>query len=584
MEKTCKNKINKEMIKKRILPTILVAFLIPLILCLSIPFEMFSKNINELLFSVHDIMPMLILIALSITAVIFLILLFLPEKIYKILCYIIIAFSLMLFIQGTYLNGSVNSLAGDNLSASAPTMFSKILNLSIWIIVVAGFVVLAILKDKKGIIATIKTVIIVAIIATQVITPISCMLTNDQLFLNIDERLALDNTEINHKILTRENLTDISTTNNVYYFCIDRFDERYAESAYTKYPDVYDNLTGFTWFQDNISMFDHTYPAASNMLTNIDFDSTIFRKEYLNSAYAENKTLSVLASNGYDINLHTPSYYAFTDAAYLPDYVTNSKEATKFNIKSHFQLAWDMMKLSFFRVSPLLLKSIYMGVNSDSCNSNVKEYDANDNEKYTTDMKEIYDFVSKSSFSSTSNKVFNFIHLDGCHSVTYDENWNNISMSSNNDISISVKTSFMIINKYIEAMKLAGVYDDATIIITGDHGAVSSNLTALSKPILTALFVKPSGSNNEPVKISQAQTSHSNIWATIIKSENITTEINYGKSVFEIPENENQVRKHINHTYYDTLDEYFYEITGPGKDFNNWKVIDHKHYNKSIMD
>ena len=577
-----KFKIDKQILKKRILPTILISVLIPLIICLSIPFEVYANNLDEFLFTASNILPMLFLMFFTIFSVIFLILFFLPEKAYKIMCALTISFALVLFLQSNYLNATANSLAGDNLAITAPSTFMLILNTSIWIIIPAVAVVLAIIKDKFGIMPTIATIISIIILATQLITPISCILTNNKIFLSIDERLSLSGANESHKILTNEYLKGLSTSDNIYYFCIDRFDEDYAENAYQKYPGIYDNLTGFTWFQDNISIYSHTYPAVTNMLTLSDYDAEIARSEYLNQAYLNNQTLSVLADNDYQINLHTQSFYAYTDACYFDDYVQNAKSVSTYGIKNSFMLTWNMLKLSFFRVSPLILKNLYIFINSNSCNTYVQELDENNNEKFSLDMKEVCDFVNTTSVKTTDNKLFNFIHVEGCHDLVYDENWNKVGLSFNKDISIAVKSSFMIIDKYIEAMKQAGVYDNATIIITGDHG--KDNTKPYEEGVLTALFVKPSNSSAEPLQISQAQTSHDNIWATIVKSANINTNIDFGKSVFEIPENVDQTRRHVFHTYTSTLDEYTYQITGSGRNFDNWEIVGHKFYNKSLMD
>ena len=124
--------------------------------------------------------------------------------------------------------------------------------------------------------------------------------------------------------MTNKNLTTISKNKNVFYFCIDRFDEFLAESALEKYPEIYDELEGFTWFQDNVSIYGHTYPATANMLTGKTLDTSILREEFLDSVYESNNTLSVLAENGYDINIYTDEFYSFTDASVLPDYVSNA--------------------------------------------------------------------------------------------------------------------------------------------------------------------------------------------------------------------------------------------------------------------
>lgn len=585
MEKETRVKINKQMLKKRILPTLIISFLMPLVIILSIPFEIYANNTDQFLFAVSDFLPLLLLFAFIAMAIIFFLIFFTPQKTYSILCSIIIAFSFLFFIQGSFLNGNSTSLAGDNLNSSSPSTFMFIFNALIWIIVIAGAIILALIKDKHGIISAISVVIIAIVAAVQIIVPISNIISNNQVFMTIDERLKASGEENAHKILTNEYLANISTSNNIFYFCIDRFDERYAEQAYNKYPGIYNNLTGFTWFQDHISIYSQTYPAVATMLTNNELNLEKYREDYLNQAYANNNTLSVLSENGYDINLHTQNYYAFTDAASLPNYVQNAETVASFKVANPPALAWNMIKLACFRVSPLALKFIYTNISSNNCNKFVEETGENGNQKFSLDMKEVYDFVNNTTFKTTSNKQFNFIHLEGCHDVVYDENWNNISSSLNKDVAVTVKSSFMIIDKYIEVMKELGVYDTSTIIITGDHGFLISNIQKLREPVLTALFVKEANSTNEDMKISQAQTSHDNLWATIMDSENISTSNDYGTSVFDIPENINQKRRLILHTYCRNLDEYTYEINGSGKDFNNWKIVHHTyHQGRFIMD
>ena len=134
-------------------------------------------------------------------------------------------------------------------------------------------------------------------------------------------------------------------------------------------------------------------------------------------------------------------------------------------------------------------------------------------------------------------------------------------------------------------MKRLGVYDNATVVITGDHGNAKKDEGNIEGPTMTALFVKPSGSKNEPLKTSMAQVCQSDLWATVFGSEGITSKKNYGTSVFDVPENLNRTRYYRWQTYLGgSLDEYVYEINGPAKDFSNWKEIDHVHYDKFLMD
>ena len=580
-----KKDASSKSIKKRILPTLLISTILPLMICISIPFEIFSNNLEEFLFSAKDFIPILICIALLFIIAIFFSLLFLPETLYKICSTLIISFAFMCFVQSTYLNGNLNSLTGDDVGfgAQSVSMVSKIINLCIWIIMIVSAVTLIILLDKKGIVSTISIIFAVIVFATQTLSMLAISITNGNVFLSKQERLKLNSNEKPYEVLTTRNLTNLSSNKNIFYFCIDRFDEKFAEDALITYPTIYDNLTGFTWFQDNISNFGHTYPAIANMISNIEYDTSVYRTDYLTSAYSQSKTLPLLEEAGYDINLYTQEYYALTNANTLPKSVTNKSPVEILKTTSPILISFKMIQMSLYRVAPSIAKSLFENINSNTCNNYVRQEDASGAEAYSTDMKKVYNHIKDATFSSQEKNNFSFIHLEGCHTILYNDNWEPFKTNNPADVSVTVKQSFSIINKYINAMKDLGVYDSATIIITGDHAKHPLDESkGLVAPALTALFVKPSNSSNEPLKTSSAQVSHSNIWATIVKSASIETSVDFGKSVFEINESDSPTRKFVWHTYYDPLFEYIYEIKGKGSNFNNWKVVDTKQYNRFI--
>ena len=150
MQKT--NKPNfKTTITNRIFPTLFIAFVIPFIVCICIPLEIFGNNLDEFLFSTAGFLPISLLFCLLFTLVFFLILLFLPQKAYRIACAVLIALGFMCFLQGTYLNMGLSSLSGDNLGDKVITIGQKILNLIVWIVVVALAVFFSLAKRQKRI-------------------------------------------------------------------------------------------------------------------------------------------------------------------------------------------------------------------------------------------------------------------------------------------------------------------------------------------------------------------------------------------------------------------------------------------------
>ena len=82
-----------------------------------------------------------------------------------------------------------------------------------------GFIVLAILKDKKKYIKTVSLVLCVVVVFTQFVSAVTPMLSNKNFFKTKAEREGASAT-VNY--LTYKNLNKYSTTDNIYYFIIDR--------------------------------------------------------------------------------------------------------------------------------------------------------------------------------------------------------------------------------------------------------------------------------------------------------------------------------------------------------------------------
>ena len=101
------------------------------------------------------------------------------------------------------------------------------------------------------------------------------------------------------------------------------------------------------------------------------------------------------------------------------------------------------------------------------------------------------------------------------------------------DTDVAIKLNFAIIYNYIEEMKRLGIYDDATIVITGDHANAVSDYTIIggegateaesdgnderavtdgeeerdSGTRVTSMFFKRSGDSETPLATSSAQVS-----------------------------------------------------------------------------
>lgn len=338
------------------------------------------------------------------------------------------------------------------------------------------------------------------------------------------EKIVLDE----EMVLTYENLHELSSGKNIVVFLVDRFDAKYYRKMEKKYPEFFEGLDGFTYYNDYTSRHCRTYPGVASILTNLEHDYSSKKANAFNYFYSNGGTMRTLYDHGYTLNVYTETNYVYNDATLMSEYVSNT---------GYISLSEEFLV----------------------------------GEEATVDLFER--IKSRDFYTVDTLGQFTFIHLYGCH---------NTSKSSNENI----EDTFEIIYYYIEQMKALGVYDDATIVITGDHAAALSDSKYIGKASssddgtrVTAMLFKRSGDSGIALQRSEAQVSQDELWATIFESEGMLSE-KKGESFFDIPEGEERERRYLFYMYknaknnnlkYNQVIEY--KITGTANDPENWQMI-----------
>ncbi|MDY2901122.1 MAG: sulfatase-like hydrolase/transferase [Candidatus Borkfalkiaceae bacterium] len=566
----------------RIVPALLSSLTLALVVFVVAPLDIFGSNYAELDFTLANFAFYLIIGAILTVLLFGSLMFFLPHKAYRCIFAFTLATAALFIIQQNFLNFGMNSLPGDKMAGEVPETWQIILDLAVWIFVYAGAFFLAIwvnIKGDKGdVIKTVSFIVSFALLASQITSPIFIVINSNSKFeTNILKGSGKKGETI---ISTERGFNELAQKNNVYYFCIDRFDEEYAEKAYASDSGIFSELTGFTWYQDNVSNYGHTFPAVANMLTQKKYNADLKRAEFLDNAYKGGDTpLDRLNENGYAVNIYTVKYYAFTNAKHLPQYVGNLTTATdESDNRISFLLSAHFAAFSLYRAAPLILKQLFDTGSTSDVNGIVDKKGADRSEEWlgTNNQAET---LAKNSFTvGDSEKQFAFIHYDGMHDVI---------QPSSPFIPSILSRNIGVVNSFVKALKENGLYKDATIIITGDHSRPVSDISAVinngkGQPRRTALFVKIAGSD-EGFAVSEAPTSHEDIWATIFRSENIGFE-GSGVAVNLLSEGQSRERIYTWHTYATgSLDEYVYKINGKASNIANWEEIGHIHLNKFLM-
>lgn len=605
--------------KEKLLPSILLSLVAPFTVCFVAPFEIYGGNTAEFKFVLFDFVGICLLIALGIAAVLCGILLACRGRAFDVVFGLIFGISLMLFLQSNYLSLGQTSLVGDGTIPPTP-IGQLVLNSAIWITVIAACVLVMLLLNKyKDTVRLVATMVLVLMLFMSFVSFLTVSLTTD---VYAPDKSQISSTETGNKtetesngesstesnngswigseseslsgdlptdfsdssLLTVKNLNTLSSDKNIVVFLVDRFDQRYYNDAISECPEIFEELSGFTYFNDYVSRYPRTFPAITHMITGVDTDFSLSRHDYFKKAYSQSPLLYDLKNAGYDINLYTDTYYGYDNAIYMAGYASNLSINRDYKIVNRTSLSMDMLRLSLYRSLPSCLRSAVGDIRTTTFDKYV-EYNT-ELDVYSTDMKAVYNTLTAENFTvRNTDKGYSFIHLSGCHLPNlYDENFEPVSESDKYSTTVAMKQSFKIINAYISEMKRLGVYENSTIIITGDHASIGSDSKDPYYAHMTALLVKPAGISEGDIVTSSASIAPENIFATIRAAAGLDLPENEEwRTVFEIPENEIRKRRYLfQRKTSDGYESITYEITGNGNLFSNWKIVDRKALGKSI--
>ncbi len=336
--------------------------------------------------------------------------------------------------------------------------------------------------------------------------------------------------------LSEQGLYEVSTKDNILVFVLDRMDALYIDGIRNDGADYFDDLEGFTYYRDNTSMYARTFPSVPYMLTGklCFFDTT--PSEYMRQAYAESPFLPTLREAGYTTKLYIQEKYSYGDLSQITGLADNIDPGS---VALDVPLLMQQMGLlTANRFMPHALKaSFWLPSNAFDALRKMPVGQA----PYQMNDYRFYQGLLRNRLTTQSEKGnFLFLHLNGSHpAYELSDEAERVPQSESDELT-QTRGCFHMLREYFNQMKALGLYDDATIVITGDHGETDT-YTPLSTYKTTAFFYKPKGSAGVPLDYSDAPISHANLQATLIQAAGLDPAA-FGRPVEDVAEGDGTVR------------------------------------------
>lgn len=491
-----------------------VSFLISYMLFIFGPAEIFFVNTSEFRFIYKEFAWPLAGIGFAFALMIALLIAFLPEKLYQVVLSALFGAGVAGYVQVMLLNKDLD-LLGVTPEGYQPAMGQMIISLVFWCAVIAGVIAFAFWKKELwrkcilGLSGFLICIQFVALVSLWVTAPKAAW--------------EYEMEEGTWHLSGAEQYT-VSSKENVIVFLLDYFSNQYKEPLEEAYPGATDFLHDFTYYSNMDCSYMGTFPSIAHLMTGCEVDMSISVGEWFEAIWNSEKASEFykdLQDNEYKINYYTPPAYSSGRNPELMDgKVSNlTKSVQKLEVDKKLLLE-TMLKMSGYRLAPDILKPfIYASMGN---------YEDIVTTKEDTVFYNNYDFYQGLKDQGlTVNDEYNYYilqHLVGTHIYSTDENGN---FSENSSLEETAKGCMVIVEDYLNKLKELGVYDNATIIITSDHGAFTDSQVIF--------WMKKPGESHEKSPVNSAPVSFNEFLPTIADAAGIDSD-KYGDTIYDFSE------------------------------------------------
>ncbi|MCQ2751736.1 MAG: hypothetical protein MJ189_01355, partial [Coriobacteriales bacterium] len=457
----------------------------------------------------------------------------------------VFSLGLCCFIQRLLLNYAMPIAMGENLDLN---FYKKttILSACVWILIIA--ICQVIVAKRPLFIKYFIGLLSAFLIITQ------------SVMLIIAIPASLENVE--NYTVSSKGLYEVSQKNDVELICLDQFDQVFFNGIINLCPDILDEFTDFTAYTNTSAYFEFTRYGSPFLITsNVPLGWS--DEEYMNNS---TKFYDEITKAGYSVGVYSRDTYNLKEK--ISPYTINVSQ-TQIAV-NNFEAIKQMLKCGCYRDLPWIFKP-YFSIYAETINGKVvASVSADGVEQFTSDDSEIYHNLKDQNLQFAEyapNGSFKFYHLAGTHApLEYLDYF--IKDPDNANHYTQGAAELRLVSEYLKNLKRLGIYDDATIIVSTDHGAQQGDKPRLANPDTPMILYKPAKKNNpnplgQAIKFCDYATGHMDLHKTIIDViGGDTSKFSYDNAqIFHQLQPNNR-------------DRYFYKSYNPQLDWNSTHDVD----------
>ena len=436
----------------RKLKTVVAAIFVTLIFAVFNPLELYYVNRSEFWFDITELLPLILFGGLIVGGVLSVLGVLLRGKVADMYTNFLIGLGVGFYVQGNFLNTGMQELAGQQVDWCEDGQ-RLLANCLIWLLC---FVVPQVFTFfKRGRYQVVIWVLVAVITAMQGASLVASAVSTESL------------SEENDVQLTTEGMFELSPQKNIIVFIIDTLDATFYEEYVENDPAYSEWLADFIYFDNAVAGGAPTHFGVPLLLTGKPYDGQLYNA-YKASAYEQTNFYDKLAANGYDTRIYTESEYISDD--FFEKYVQNAKRAEcKIADKAGVELAF--CRFAAYKCFPNLLKNSLYFYSGDFTAYRDVEFEGDASLYELDDGDTITAFRKNGLSQSSADGAFRVYHLFGVHGP-YTLKADGTTDGTNTSLPEQMAGIMSYLTDFFQEMRRLGIYDESTILITGDHGAV----------------------------------------------------------------------------------------------------------------